>query len=54
MKQQATEYLTQRYNEQALKYPLMRKDISLELYLKRNLPYAIRNLKNKETNQQKD
>jgi hypothetical protein len=35
---EAITYLTARYEEQCEHYTLMRRDISLELYLRRNVP----------------
>jgi hypothetical protein len=44
---QAVEYLTNRYNEECLRYPLMRRDVSLKGYINANLKYAIRNIRNR-------
>ncbi len=40
-KPEAVKRLTKRYEEQAEKYPMMRDDISLALYLKRNLSHVM-------------
>ncbi len=46
METQTIKYLTQRYNEQCDKFPRTR-ELSLQLYIKRNLRHAIINLKAK-------
>lgn len=40
-KREAIRRLTNRWNEQVEKYPLMRDDIPLALYLRRNLPHVL-------------
>ena len=39
--QEATARLAKRYSEQVEKYPLMRHDVPLELYIKRNPPHVL-------------
>ncbi len=40
-RQEAIKRLTNRWNEQAEKYPLMRREIPLELYIRRNLQIVL-------------
>lgn len=40
-KQIAIRRLTNRWNEQVKKYPLMRAEISLALYIRRNMPGSL-------------
>ena len=44
---QATEYLGRRYDEEALRYPLMRDTVTREGYIRVNLPFAVRNIRNR-------
>jgi RecA-family ATPase len=50
LREKAIEYLKNRYEEEAFKYPLMRKDVTLNGYVQANLKYAMRNIRNKERN----
>jgi hypothetical protein len=46
-RKKAVALLTKRYHEQCLKFPLTRDHVTLEEYVRVNLPYAVNNLKEK-------
>lgn len=41
-REEAKRRLTNRWNEQVERWPLMRKDIPLELYVRQNLPHVLK------------
>ena len=41
-KETATRRLTNRWNDQTLQFPVMRKDVPLDLYIRRNLRTVMR------------
>jgi len=42
IKTQMTEYLTDRYQTQCKRWPMMRNDISLDTYVKANLEHMVK------------
>ena len=49
-KQDAIKRLTNRYHEQLDKFPLMARHISVDLYIRRNLPTVMANAKSNLAN----